>query len=35
MERDVYRGQFWAAFDAFVPGSSATAPGLERVPTYR
>jgi lysophospholipase len=21
MERDVYRSQFWAAFDAFVPGS--------------
>ena len=21
MERDVFRGQFWAAFDAFVPGS--------------
>jgi lysophospholipase len=21
MERDVYRGQFWAAFDAFIPGS--------------
>jgi lysophospholipase len=35
MERDVYRGQFWAAFDAFVPGSAATAPGVERVPTYR
>jgi lysophospholipase len=35
MERDVYRSQFWAAFDAFVPGSSAMAPGGERVPTYR
>lgn len=23
MERDVYRAQFWAAFDAFVPGSGA------------
>jgi lysophospholipase len=23
MERDVFRGQFWAAFDAFVPGSSS------------
>ncbi len=23
MERDVYREQFWAAFDAFVPGSDA------------
>lgn len=22
MERDIYRAQFWAAFDAFVPGSS-------------
>ncbi|MBN8920935.1 MAG: alpha/beta hydrolase, partial [Rhizobiales bacterium] len=21
MERDFYRGQFWAAFDAFVPGT--------------
>jgi lysophospholipase len=21
MERDIVRGQFWAAFDAFVPGS--------------
>lgn len=29
MERDVFRGQFWAAFDAFVPGSppSAGTPG--------
>jgi lysophospholipase len=35
MERDVYRGQFWAAFDAFVPGSATAAPGVERVPTYR
>ncbi len=25
IERDVFRRQFWAAFDAFVPGSSATA----------
>ncbi|HET9902187.1 MAG TPA: alpha/beta hydrolase [Xanthobacteraceae bacterium] len=23
MEQDFYRGQFWAAFDAFVPGSAA------------
>jgi hypothetical protein len=22
MEQDRYRGQFWAAFEAFVPGSS-------------
>ena len=22
MEQDRYRGQFWAAFDAFVPGST-------------
>ena len=21
MERDAYRSQFWAAFDAFIPGS--------------
>jgi lysophospholipase len=21
LERDIYRSQFWAAFDAFVPGS--------------
>ena len=25
MERDVFRGQFWAAFDAFVPGSPSAA----------
>jgi len=25
IERDVFRRQFWAAFDAFVPGSSAAA----------
>jgi hypothetical protein len=25
MERDIYRGQFWAAFDAFVPGSPTVA----------
>jgi lysophospholipase len=31
MERDVFREQFWAAFDAFVPGSSS-APGA---PIYR
>jgi lysophospholipase len=23
MEQDIYRGQFWAAFDAFVPGTPA------------
>jgi lysophospholipase len=23
MERDAFRGQFWAAFDAFVPGSTS------------
>ena len=23
MERDVYRDQFWAAFDAFIPGFEA------------
>lgn len=34
MERDIFRSQFWAAFDAFVPGSGAIAPGGERVPTY-
>jgi lysophospholipase len=26
MERDLYRDQFWAAFDAFVPGSAAEFP---------
>ena len=31
MERDVYRGQFWAAFDAFVPGS----PPVGGSPMYR
>jgi lysophospholipase len=35
MERDMFRGQFWAAFDAFVPGSGAITPGGERAPTYR
>ena len=25
IERDLFRSQFWAAFDAFVPGSAATA----------
>jgi lysophospholipase len=30
MERDVYRGQFWAAFDAFVPGSASVAQTGER-----
>lgn len=25
MERDLYRGQFWAAFEAFVPGTAAEA----------
>jgi lysophospholipase len=25
MERDVYAGQFWAAFDAFVPGAGPLA----------
>ena len=29
MERDVFRDQFWAAFDAFVPGTRAVAPDLE------
>jgi lysophospholipase len=36
MERDAIREQFWAAFDAFVPGTPAPSPGadvtaLERV----
>jgi lysophospholipase len=31
MERDTYRGQFWAAFDAFVPGS----PPSVGMPGYR
>ena len=26
MERDVFRSQFWAAFDAFIPGSQTGAP---------
>jgi lysophospholipase len=34
MERDVYRSQFWAAFDAFVPGSPPHAQTSARVPTY-
>jgi lysophospholipase len=34
MERDIFRSQFWAAFDAFVPGSGAIERGGERVPTY-
>jgi lysophospholipase len=25
MERDIYRGQFWAAFDAFIPGTPLVA----------
>ena len=29
MERDTLREQFWAAFDAFIPGSRATEPGLQ------
>jgi lysophospholipase len=29
MERDHYRGQFWAAFDAFVPGSAADSDVLD------
>jgi lysophospholipase len=35
MERDVYRSQFWAAFDAFVPGSPAHGETNVRLPTYR
>jgi hypothetical protein len=31
MERDVFRGQFWAAFDAFIPGS----PPVVGSPMYR
>jgi lysophospholipase len=31
MERDVFRDQFWAAFDAFIPGS----PTSGSAPTYR
>jgi lysophospholipase len=34
MERDVFRSQFWAAFDAFVPGSPPHAQTTARVPTY-
>lgn len=34
MERDIFRGQFWAAFDAFVPGSPPHAQTAARVPTY-
>jgi lysophospholipase len=34
MERDVYRSQFWAAFDAFVPGSPPSQSNV-RAPTYR
>ena len=26
-EQDVYRAQFWAAFDAFVPGASCDSSG--------
>jgi lysophospholipase len=39
MERDAIREQFWAAFDAFIPGSpdrtamgAATAPGAAKAP---
>jgi lysophospholipase len=35
MERDVYRGQFWAAFDAFIPGSPQSGQSNVRAPTYR
>jgi lysophospholipase len=35
MERDVYRAQFWAAFDAFVPGSPPAGQSNVRAPTYR
>lgn len=34
MERDAFRSQFWAAFDAFVPGSPPHAQTTARVPTY-
>jgi lysophospholipase len=32
MERDVFRAQFWAAFDAFVPGTRAAAVSPAAVP---
>jgi lysophospholipase len=35
MERDAFRSQFWAAFDAFVPGSPPPGQTGERLPTYR
>jgi lysophospholipase len=35
MERDVYRGQFWAAFDAFIPGSPPSGQSNVRAPTHR
>jgi lysophospholipase len=28
MERDAIREQFWAAFDAFIPGSRVSEPGV-------